>query len=266
MPVDAGAVLAVSLWLVVLLAGLLDLSQGAGDLVKRKNDEEEQETRCSAVLPAGKLTIHFLLVVVVFLALSDAVQVAVRSSQPGRHAASYTAALLVPSSGSYIKTTVRQAAPTGNPVPMISPPAAAGGQPTSAPFVGAGTGATAAPPASATAPGASGNDANGAATSTQPSSTNPNLERCKSALERMLAVLLIEIIFELFFVIIRCILSRIKELRRAIRKWLLVLKIAYAIPVLILNVVILWLGAGPNGACSFGITSTLRKAPPHIFP
>jgi hypothetical protein len=251
MAADTGAILAVGLWLVLLFAGLVDLSQGAWDLRDDKQATDYvPEVGRSCIRFVVKLGIQFLLFVVALLALSDAVQLAVRNSRAGSPAESVAATMFLPTRTNHIKIMVRQAAPAPNPVPVISPPAAVGAQPpTRGPLVNPV--ATTAPPA-AGADQNSGTQGNGTpGTTTHPTVTDPTLDRCASALERMLTVLLIELILEVFFVVVRCIVSQIKDLRRALRKWLLVLKIAFAIPVVLINVAILWIGSGPNGACTF---------------
>lgn len=95
----------------------------------------------------------------------------------------------------------------------------------------------------------------------------PSRDRCAPGLQRMQAVLLLELCFEFLFLFMRCFAdktllnppsrSEVRNVDISFRGYLFVRAI-YAIFVVILNCAIYWIGGGPTGSCltSYGEVQT----------
>lgn len=85
----------------------------------------------------------------------------------------------------------------------------------------------------------------------QPTYIKPTLDECGAALQRMQVVLLLELLFECIAVIAVCLLSRDKNAKKFLRMWSTTLLLIYVIPVILLNVSVIWLGGAPTGSCKY---------------
>lgn len=124
--------------------------------------------------------------------------------------------------------------------PLIAPPPL--------PSVAPAVVEAAAPPAPAAEPEPEPESA-GEEAAVRPRFVKPRLEQCQGALVRMEIVLLLELLLECVFAIVGCVVLHDTELRRAVRKWFSTLRLLYTIPVVVLNLSVLWLGPAPTGSC-----------------
>lgn len=130
------------------------------------------------------------------------------------------------------------------------------------------------PPAPVASPGGTVAPTTTVTSVNQSTGLSPSRDECAAGLRRIQAVLLLELLIEIIFLFIRCCAdhqfddppgSEMSPRVDVTFRGYVFLRTIYAIPVVILNCAIYWIGGGPTGTCEFSFVNLTVNLCYHLY-